>query len=178
MNTRTFLKRLRKANIERAKEWPGVTPENDKAAFRVVEFCEEVGEVCGAVKKLYRAHHGMAGNEESPIDRLAHLSHELGDVVITLDRLREAFGMDLSEDIGPKYERHEIQIGPIDFDRLLSRTTFFARIAVSNDYSVVGIFGAVERLAACAGLDLHHCTVHKFNYTSQKLGLKTMMDAD
>lgn len=81
---------LRKANIERDKEWnpdKKLTP-----LFRATELAGEVGEALNVVKKLEREKLGIRGSR----DTISHLASELSDIVICVDLLAMEYGIDLS----------------------------------------------------------------------------------
>lgn len=98
----SILNRLREKNIERQAHWPG----SDKVGvlFRSVEFAGEAGELCNAVKKLYRADNAIKGNsskERAPL--LENLIEEMGDVLITLDLLAMEYDVDLEKALVDKF---------------------------------------------------------------------------
>lgn len=96
---------LRNMNRQRQLEWGGA----DKVTteFKAIEFSEEAGEVMGAVKKLLRAKHGIQGSTLTWLD----LVDEIGDVLITLDRLADDFGIDLDKAWVNKFNKTSIKYG-------------------------------------------------------------------
>ncbi len=99
---------LRKANVERNKEWDkdGVlTP-----SFRGLEIGGEVGEALNIVKKLERERLGIRGSR----DTVEHLAEELADVIICADLLGMDYGIDLGAAIIAKFnatsEKHGLSI--------------------------------------------------------------------
>jgi len=80
---------LRSANRNRQKEWPG----NDQAdpAFRALEVAGEAGELCEAMKKWLRAERGIKGSTATKED----IAREMGDLLVALDLLADAMGIDL-----------------------------------------------------------------------------------
>ncbi len=88
---------LRGANRRRQMEWPG----NDKAdvAFRAIEVAGEAGEVAEAVKKFLRAERGIKGSTASAQD----IADEMGDLLVSLDLLADALGIDLGRAVEAKF---------------------------------------------------------------------------
>ena len=104
-----FLQELRDANISRQKEWPSDIEVDE--IFRSNELAEEVGEVCGAVKKLFRFKHNIAGNVKSENELLLNLEEEIGDVLITLDLLANMFDISIEEVAREKFNKTSNKIG-------------------------------------------------------------------
>ncbi len=101
-----FLKILRAANIRRAREWfKDVGSKYDTAAFRALEHGGESGELQNIVKKLYRDDIGAIGNSESRKQLIANLRDEIGDNLITLDRVAESYGIDLEACTRSKFHK-------------------------------------------------------------------------
>lgn len=99
-----FLKRLRAANVTRSVEW------GDKGIlYRTVEFAGESGELCNVVKKLEREDAGLVGSRAS----LLQLREEIGDVLITLDRIAAHYGVDLEEATRDKFNATSEKYGLI-----------------------------------------------------------------
>ncbi len=86
---------LRKADADRQAYWGGA--ENWTLADWSNALAGEVGEVCNVVKKLRRPHLGTVGNDFDAAHYTAQLGSEIGDVLIYLDLLAKAAGLDLAE---------------------------------------------------------------------------------
>ncbi|MDC9825637.1 MazG nucleotide pyrophosphohydrolase domain-containing protein [Devosia sp. ZB163] len=85
---------LRKANLDRQAHWGG--SENWTLADWSNALAGEVGEACNVVKKLRRPMLGTVGNDHDPAAYTAMLATEIGDVLIYLDLLANAAGLDLA----------------------------------------------------------------------------------
>ncbi len=96
---------LREANRNRQQEWPG----NDKAdvAFRALEVAGEAGELSEAVKKLLRAERGIKGSTATVDD----VASEMGDLLVSLDLLADALGIDLGRAVEKKFNRTSEKYG-------------------------------------------------------------------
>lgn len=102
--------KLRAANRARQAVWPGGSAAD--APFRTIEFGEEAGELLGAVKKLMRAQRGIAGNVGKPIDVLEMaVLEEIGDVLISLDLMTDAIGVDIRDCIPMKFNKTSAKVG-------------------------------------------------------------------
>lgn len=84
-----FLTTLRTTNAARCDEWANGKPVD--VLFHAVELAEEVGEVIGAVKKIYRESQGWRGS----VSDLQNLKDEIGDVMICLDHIARVHGIDI-----------------------------------------------------------------------------------
>lgn len=98
-----FLDLLREKNVQRQEEWPSDIIVDE--LFRANELAEEVGEVCGAVKKLYRHKHNIAGNTKSFEELRQNLREEIGDVMICLDLLANKFDINIEEVTREKFNK-------------------------------------------------------------------------
>lgn len=99
-----FLKELRKQNKLRQVAWPADFPVDE--IYKSNELANEVGELCGAVKKLYRAKHNIAGNGSKTYEEVYNnFEEELGDVLICLDLLAAYFDVDLEEVTRDKFNK-------------------------------------------------------------------------
>lgn len=88
---------LREANEMRQKEWdPG---DQITLEFRGNELAGEVGEVCNVVKKLARERMGIRGSRDTE----EHLAEELADVIICVDLIAAALGIDLADAVRAKF---------------------------------------------------------------------------
>jgi len=90
---------LRKANIERDKEW--AKGQKLSLSFRGNELGGEAGEVCNELKKLDRHRLGIAGGK----DDISGLKEELADVLICIDLIAMDFDIDLSEVVKAKFNK-------------------------------------------------------------------------
>lgn len=88
---------LRDANRNRQQEWPG--NEHADVAFRAIEVAGEAGEVSEAVKKFLRAERGIKGSTATREDVAA----EMGDLLVSLDLLADALGIDLGSAVRRKF---------------------------------------------------------------------------
>ena len=84
---------LRKANTARQSHWGG--SENWTLADWSNALAGEVGEACNVVKKIRRPQLGTIGNMSTAQDYQDQLESEIGDVLIYLDLLAKAAGLDL-----------------------------------------------------------------------------------
>jgi len=96
---------LRGANQNRQKEWPG----NEKAdvPFRALEVAGEAGELSEAIKKLLRAERGIKGSTATRED----VADEMGDLLVSLDLLADALGINLGEAVRQKFNRASEKYG-------------------------------------------------------------------
>ena len=94
-----FLKRLRKANRERAEEWmksAGVTLGDLPVGFHGNELAGEAGEACNVIKKIDRHAYGMPGAmDPGQLGTILALGEELADVIICVDLIADKMGIDL-----------------------------------------------------------------------------------
>lgn len=88
---------LRSANITRQAEWD---PANKiDLAYRGNELAGEVGEACNVIKKLERERHGIRGSRANG----TMLAEELADVVVCVDLIAAAMGLDLGAAVRAKF---------------------------------------------------------------------------
>lgn len=100
-----MLKKLREANIIRAKEWaPGVHLD---LSFKGNELAGEVGEACNIIKKMERQRLGLAGGK---VD-IEGLTEELADVIICVDLIARSLDIDLEEAIVAKFNKTSDKMG-------------------------------------------------------------------
>lgn len=85
---------LRAANIARQEHWGG--SDNWTLADWSNALAGEVGEACNVVKKIRRPQLGTVGNSSDAATYYEQLETEIGDVLIYLDLLAKAAGMELS----------------------------------------------------------------------------------
>lgn len=96
---------LRYANQERQREWD---PSNKiTLSYRGNELAGEVGEACNVIKKLERERLGIKGSR----DTLEHLAEEVADVIICVDLVCAAAGIDLSKAVLEKFNATSIKMG-------------------------------------------------------------------
>ena len=174
---------LRSANAVRHVEWSNGT--GDGALFYAVEFFGEVGEALNIVKKLERERMGMVGSRAS----LTDLAEELADVVICIDLLLMAYhlppiagtrllpssdamraGIALGRQAGFAME-WVLEIGEYDVSH-----PAWAYEELGD--ALTGALGFAQILADAYRIDLRQAVVAKFNKTSAKYGLQTMMAED
>lgn len=86
---------LRAANIARQEYWGG--SDNWTLADWSNALAGEVGEACNVVKKIRRPQLGTIGNSADTPAYHKQLESEIGDVLIYLDLLAKAAGLDLAE---------------------------------------------------------------------------------
>ena len=100
-----MLKRLREANLAREAE------RNPKAVasllYRAVELGGEAGECLNVVKKLERQRLGIAGSTAT----LDQLADELADVLICVDLVAMAAGVDLEAALVRKFNSASAKLG-------------------------------------------------------------------
>lgn len=174
---------LRSANAVRHVEWSNGT--GDGALFYAIEFFGEAGEALNVVKKLERERMGMVGSRATVND----LAEELADVVICIDLLLMAYQRPalVGTRLLPTQDAMRAAIA-------LGRQAGFAMewVLEIGDYEVthpewayeeleaalLGALGFAQVLADAYRIDLRHAVVAKFNKTSAKYGLQTMMAGD
>lgn len=94
-----FFSELRTVNEARNLEW--AKGEKTDTLFHAVELAEEVGEVVGAVKKLYRQEKDWRGSKVS----IDNLRDEIGDAMICLDHVARCFEIDIAEATISKFNK-------------------------------------------------------------------------
>lgn len=100
-----MLKQLREANLARNDEWD--TGGQLTGLFFSNELAGEVGEACNVVKKLERERLGLVGSR----DTVEHLAEELADVLICVDLLAIAYGIDLLPALATKFNKTSAKLG-------------------------------------------------------------------
>ncbi len=96
---------LRAANIARQKEWDASN--QISLSYRGNELAGEVGEACNVIKKLERERLGIAGSR----DTKAHLAEELADVIICVDLIAAAEGIDMDAAVRSKFNATSEKVG-------------------------------------------------------------------
>lgn len=97
--------RLRAANRARQAEWD---PSDDiTLSYRGNELAGEVGEACNVIKKLERERLGIRGSR----DTVEHLAEELADVIICVDLIAMAEGIDLDDAVARKFNATSEKVG-------------------------------------------------------------------
>ncbi|NTG85888.1 nucleotide pyrophosphohydrolase [Agrobacterium rhizogenes] len=104
-DNRTNFTNLRAANIARQKEWDG--DNQIDLAYRGNELAGEVGEACNVIKKLERERRGIAGSR----DTKEHLAEELADVIICVDLIAMAAGIDMDAAVRAKFNATSEKVG-------------------------------------------------------------------
>lgn len=179
-------KKLRAANVARQDEWTG----NEKAdiLFRALEVADEAGEVAGAVKKLVRAQRGICGSTLT----LEDVADEIGDTVISLDLLACELGHELTDPaftVQPKTDGNPLvlalaadwAVGQVSMAILQNGGKPYDRNAASaapviDEGRMRNVLQFLNELAAALGIDVGRAVAVKFNKTSAKYGLITMME--
>lgn len=100
-----MLTALRLANEARQREWDAGNQLS--LAYRGNELAGEVGEACNVIKKLERERLGIAGSR----DTLEHLAQELADVIICVDLVAMAAGIDMKEAVRSKFNATSEKVG-------------------------------------------------------------------
>lgn len=101
-----FLGLLRRANMERQKEWDTTTG-GVSLSYRGNELAGEVGELCNILKKLEREALGIKGSR----DTVEHAGEEGGDVLICLDLIFGKLGLDLTTCTRNKFNATSEKVG-------------------------------------------------------------------
>jgi len=189
--------RLRIANVTRQKEWDkdgGIS-----LSYRGNELTGETGEACNIIKKLDREKLGIRGSRATP-DQLAE---ELADVIICADLVGATLSVDLAAAVIHARPREWAYIDTLDpagglsfLGNLLGRCVgevnrlldLIARrdLQPESDDGSAWLYGGkgaalarvclvVEKIASLASIDLDDAVIDKFNATSRKVGLTTMM---
>ena len=96
---------LRAANNARQKEWDAGN--QITLSYRGNELAGEVGEACNVIKKLERERLGIAGSR----DTKAHLAEELADVIICVDLIAMAEGIDMDAAVRAKFNATSEKVG-------------------------------------------------------------------
>jgi len=99
-----FLTRLRQQNRSRSNRWTGGA---DGPEFKAIEFGGECGELLNAIKKRIRFLNGW----KAGVDNRENLEDEFGDVLICLDRLADAFEVDLTAVAAAKFNKTSTNYG-------------------------------------------------------------------
>lgn len=176
-----FLQILREANITRDKEWnTGSKPLS--LVFFANELGGEVGETCNVLKKLDREFNYQVKGSR---DTFEHLAEEMADIIICCDLLGMSANLTFSEFVWTNADKEQ---GHPDYSKhgafLLSIVGRINGIALYYDThtnnlqlrSVVHDLIRVTKIYADQlGIDLEKSIADKFNATSRKLNLKTML---
>lgn len=103
-----MLRELREANMVRQREWdPG---DDITIEFRGNELGGEVGELQNILKKFARHRMGLKGGLE-PNAYLNEVAEELADVVICVDLIAMALGVDLATAVRFKFNATSTKYG-------------------------------------------------------------------
>ena len=96
---------LRAANSARQREWD--TGNQLTLSYRGNELSGEAGEACNVIKKLERERLGIVGSR----DTKEHLAEELADVVICVDLIAMAEGIDMDAAVRAKFNATSEKVG-------------------------------------------------------------------
>jgi NTP pyrophosphatase (non-canonical NTP hydrolase) len=97
---------LRAANIARQPEY-GPSAGKESLSYWGNAIAGELGEACNVIKKLERERAGQAGSRATVED----LANELADVLIYLDLLAIATGIDLDAAVARKFNKTSEKLG-------------------------------------------------------------------
>ena len=100
---------LRAANIARQQHWGGTN--NWTLADWSNAVAGEVGEACNIVKKIRRPQLGTIGNDADTPKYYGMLESEIGDVLIYLDLLARAAGLDLDRCVSRAFNEKSEKLG-------------------------------------------------------------------
>lgn len=96
-------KQLREANISRCARWNADGVDGWSLAEYATAAAEELGEVCGVIKRLTRLRDGMVGTSKTAEEYAGELAHEIADTVTYLDILAARAGVDLGKAVAEKF---------------------------------------------------------------------------
>lgn len=195
--SKTNLTELRKANQLRASEF-GCTNNNlDNIGFTAIELAGEVGEAQDAIKKQIRSIKGLKGGT-TELQAKEAISDELGDIIISADRLCECMGKELA------FNQEYIPLPNLsqyrEFEYALSKLTlrlgiYSGRFQDSCEVSLTVmsasqqpeeflyfihknttfVLAVAAEISELLQINLWQATVNKFNKTSEKYGFKTTL---
>lgn len=180
-----ILDALRAANQARQLEWDWGS--KITLAYRCNELCGEIGETSNILKKIERERLGIAGSRATRL----HLAEELSDVVICGDLVALHQSIDLPDAI-EEYRHVVVKLSnktPSEYGCYLhSVSGYIATICAGGELfqpsdinpMKLGLTGAIlhaEAIAKSFDIDLARTVPAKFNATSRKVGLKTLMEA-
>jgi NTP pyrophosphatase (non-canonical NTP hydrolase) len=178
-----FLKQLRTVNVARDKEW-----RNDAKPFTLVfwanELAGETGEACNILKKFDREFVYRVKGSRSNIDALAD---ELADIIICCDLTGIAAGVEYDETCWPTVpikSEHDYSLYGAMMASLAGRACGIAvnySTHINKNQLETVLCGLVKFTKATAdtlGINLQERVRTKFNLTSYKLGLQTVMKAE
>lgn len=101
----TTFETLRFANDVRQREWD--TDGTIDLAYKGNELAGEVGEACNIIKKLERERRSIRGSRATMQD----LADELADVIICVDLIASAIGVDLGAAVRSKFNATSAKYG-------------------------------------------------------------------
>lgn len=96
---------LREANAHRQSLWD--TDNKISLSYRGNELAGETGEACNVMKKLERERLGIRGSR----DTKEHLAEELADIIICVDLIAMAEGIDLDKAVADKFNATSEKVG-------------------------------------------------------------------
>lgn len=97
---------LREACAARSKFW-NASGQELPLSFKGVEMAGEVGEACNIIKKLERERYGMPGSRST----LEALGNELADVIITVELVAKAAGINMSDYVSKVFNAKSDELG-------------------------------------------------------------------
>jgi NTP pyrophosphatase (non-canonical NTP hydrolase) len=109
MSTDLTFTGLRRANVERCLRWHPGGINSWSASDWLTAVVGEVGELASLLKMRNRERDGLPGNKFSPTDQ--QIADEIADVVIYLDLLAAALGVDLAQAIPAKFNEVSRRVG-------------------------------------------------------------------
>lgn len=178
-------KKIRAANVARQDEWAG--SEKADILFRALEVADEAGEVLGAIKKLVRAQRGIGGSTMT----LEDVADEIGDAIISIDLLACELGIkwqkprigDGFKDVPPVTLALAIDVAIGNLSQVILQLAQSSESAHTDSAASGYIPSRIQTalrllvgLAEALGIDAGHAVATKFNKTSAKNGLTTMME--
>ena len=105
---------LREANVGRSEQWQGYKMDESAklsdCLFRATELAGETGELCNIIKKVERWRQSMAGGLRLS-DALPMIADGIADVMISADRVADAFGIDMDLAIREKFNKTSKKYG-------------------------------------------------------------------
>lgn len=117
---RTFLERLRSANIKRAPDFHAGGLMDWSVAERGNELAGETGELCNVLKKMLRIQKRAVSGEGNPfakadegylVELRAMARTELADVIICADLIGAQLGIDIEKATEDKFNATSDKIG-------------------------------------------------------------------
>lgn len=169
---------LREANTTRQDEWDAGGVAND-VFWRANELAGEAGETNNVLKKLHRERTGVPGSR----DTVEHLAEELADVVICVDLFLLTAGLPEVEKERPAEKLINLSMTQLGTKLTAAVGALCTHVDMPGDTEDAAqmagcckrIVTITEAIALREGIDLGWSVMSKFNATSQKMGLQTMI---